>query len=302
MQPYLSLLHREWLQHRFGWSLIAGVPLALGLLLVAFGRFESSEMPPDPDQIRLIAALASIGGTTVALFAIACVTSLFFMAGIARRDHGDRSVEFWLSLPTGHAPSLAVPLAAHLLLVPAAALVLGWLAGHVVCFVLVSRMGGVGHLASLPWPALMGATIALVLRFLAGLPLAVLWVLPLLLLLVLMGAWFKRWGWVILAVASIALSVLDVFSVGQRWLLATAAQLVQRAGQALVGAGGPGLSLEAGDDPVAALGHMPAMAWHDFVAALAALASPLFAGALAASALGFWLLVRWRAKGAGLGD
>jgi hypothetical protein len=300
--PWIALLQREWLQHRFGWTLIAGIPLAIALLVVAFGRFESSEMPPDPDQIRLIAAFAAIAGTAVGLFAIACVTSIIFMAGLARRDHGDRSVEFWLSLPSGHAPSLAVPLATHLLLVPAAALVVGWLAGQLVCLVLLNRMGGLGEAVRLPWAELLGATLTLVLRFLAGLPLAVLWMLPLVLLLVLMNAWFKRWGWVVLAVAVLALGVLDAFSAGQRWLLDTAARLLQHAAVSLAGAGGTSLGMQAGDDPAAVLGALPALAWRDFLAALGDLASPLFVGALVASALGFWLLVRWRAGGAGLRD
>lgn len=302
MQPYLSLLQREWLQHRFGWSLAAGIPLALGLLVVAFGSFEASEMPPDPDQIRAIAAFASIGGTTVLLFVIACITSLIFMAGLARRDHGDRSIEFWLALPTGHTPSLAVPLAVHLLVVPAAALVLGWLAGQAVCLVLVGRMGGLAQWVALPWAELLQATLVLLLRFLAGLPLAVLWVLPLVLLLVLMNAWFKRWGWVVLALAVLALNLIDLFTTGQRWLLETAVQLVQRGGLALIGAGGSGLSIGMGEEPASALGRMPALAWQDFLAALGGLVSPLFAGAMVASALGFWLLLRWRAGGAGLSD
>jgi ABC-2 type transport system permease protein len=46
------------------------------------------------------------------------VTSLFIALGSPRRDHGDRSIEFWLSLPSGHGESLAAPMLVHLLLVP----------------------------------------------------------------------------------------------------------------------------------------------------------------------------------------
>lgn len=303
MQPYLSLLRREWLQHRFGWSLIVGVPLLLSLLALTFGNIETdADLPTDPQQLRLLVSFIALAGTTVVLFTIACVTSIIFMSGLARRDHGDRSVEFWLSLPVGHGASLGAPLVTHLLLVPAAAALVGWVAGLVFCLVLVGRLGGLEAWAGLPWAEVIGASLSLLARLLAGLPLAVLWVLPLVLLLVLMNAWFKRWGWVVLSVAVLALGLLDQFSAGQRWLLDTAAQLIRRAGLSLMGAGGPGIGLKAGQDGVEALGKAPGVALNDFIAALGALASPLFVGSLAASALGFWLLVRWRARGAGLQD
>jgi hypothetical protein len=64
-----------------------------------------------------------MAASTMLPFVILWVSSLIIVSGLARRDHGDRSNEFfWMSLPVGHGTSLAVPLAVHLLLVPAAVL------------------------------------------------------------------------------------------------------------------------------------------------------------------------------------
>ncbi|WP_205702797.1 hypothetical protein, partial [Rubrivivax rivuli] len=127
-------------------ALMVGVPLGIALLLLSFGQIQlgSDEASQVNDKLRPLQ--------------LACLISVIIVAGMARRDHSDRSVEFWLSLPATHSASLAAPLVVHLLLVPAAALLAG-LAGE-----------------------------------------AVLWLSPLILLVVLLSAWFRSWSWVILGV------------------------------------------------------------------------------------------------------
>ena len=183
MDTFLTLIRREWMQHRFGWMLLVTVPLALALLGLVVGQIEFDSETAEkvgPAFPTLLGMIAMTAGTVVT-FTILGATSLLLLTGLARRDHADRSVEFWLSLPTSHTASLAAPLVTHLLLVPAAALVVGLVGGWVISGALVTRLTGFGSWLALPWADLLLAGIALVLRIMAGLPLAVLWAAPLLL-------------------------------------------------------------------------------------------------------------------------
>ena len=117
MQKILPLMQREWLQHRFGWALAMLIPLGLAAVLTAFGQVEldADTIARAGDALPLMLAMSAIAISALLLFTILSVTSGIIVAGLARRDHADRSIEFWLSVPVGHAQSLAVPLAVHLL-------------------------------------------------------------------------------------------------------------------------------------------------------------------------------------------
>lgn len=301
MKNLIPLMQREWLQHRLAWALLVLVPLALAILPLTFGEVDfdndaTSRVGPD---LALMIALGSAMGTTTILFAIVWITSTFIAIGTPRRDHGDRSIEFWMSLPTGHTESLVAPLLVHLVLVPAAALVLGWMASFLVSALLVSRAAGLDAWLALPWSELILAGVAIVARMVAGLPLATLWLLPLLLMAMLSNALFKRLGLPVLAVAlgvgGLVLS--QVF--GQHWLFQAIGHIVREAGLALAGASGKGLSLTGEDDPTQVLQALPAWAVTDWLGAVRALATPAFAGVLALAAVLLTALVGWRQRGAG---
>ena len=303
MNLLIPLMRREWLQHRFGWTMLAMVPLALALLLFTFGQVELSDgdMSLPPDVLAVLAATATIAGSTVVIFLTLWVTSLIIVSGLPRRDHGDRSIEFWLSLPISHTQSLGVPLLVHLILVPAAALVVGLLGGYALSLAVVSRVVGFGAWVALPWLDLLFGTLMLWLRLLAGLPLATLWLAPLILLVLLSTALFRRWGLPILAagfgLGSLALEHL----VGQTVLPELVGSLAENAARAMVSASGKGFVFGSGEDPMQALYRLPGWALHDLGAALVAMASPLLVGGLAFAAACFAALVYWRQRGAGAG-
>lgn len=303
MNKLIPLLRREWLQYRFGWTLMVLVPLAIALLLLAFGeihlgREEAEQVNSQlrPLQLASMLSVASIAGSAATLFMIACFSSIIIVAGMARRDHSDRSVEFWLSLPTTHSASLAAPLLVHLLLVPAAALLLGLAGGLLVSMVLVTRVIGIGEWFALPWLDLLPAVLALAGRLLAGLPLAMLWLSPLILLVVLLSAWFRMWSWVILGVGIGLGSQLLNRLFGQPMLADITLGLLRQARGALVHAG-QGFAMEA-DRGTDSLRHLPAWALHDFLMAVKELPSPLLLGGLLFAAGCFYLLVQWRERGA----
>jgi ABC-2 type transport system permease protein len=300
MNTFKTLVLREWMQHRFGWALLTLVPLAIALFGLAVGQieldFDTAERAGP--QFPTLLAMIALGAGTVVTFVILGATSLILLSGLARRDHGDRSVEFWLSLPTSHTASLGAPLATHLLLVPAAALALGLVSGWLVSIVLVTRLAGFPAWLALPWVELASAGVAFVLRGVAGLPLAVMWAAPLLLAVVLANAYLKRWGLPVLLLALAMGGVLLDRWLGDGAVAYTIGATVRQAGQALIGAGQQTLQMNEQQLPAAALRQVPAWLLGDFVAAIKALASPLFAGCVLSSAALFALLLDWRSRGA----
>ncbi|MDE2367584.1 MAG: hypothetical protein KGN16_01330 [Burkholderiales bacterium] len=298
---YSTLVYREWLQHRLGWTLVALLPLLVAAGLVGFGQvqFDADAQLPGPDVLPLIMALVAIAGSAALIFLIMVVTSSIIVTGLARRDVADRSIEFWLSLPTSDSVSLAVPLVVHLILVPAAALLVGLAGGVLVSGVLVGRFVGIGAWLALPWGSLLAGTLAIALRVLLGLPLAVLWLSPLIGLTMLCTAWFKRWGIVVMAVGFGIGGWLVKRLFGDPLLTRATGELLRQAGHALIDADGQGYAITNRTDPAVFLHHAWSTALSDYPAALANLASPLLVVAVAIAALCFWLLVRWRRRGAG---
>ncbi|HSQ72705.1 MAG TPA: hypothetical protein VLM87_09810 [Rubrivivax sp.] len=300
MSNIVPLMQREWLQHRFGWSLMAVVPIGLALLLVAFGevQLDPGEAEAAGDALPAMLAAASIGAGTVLIFLIAWLSSAILVSGLSRRDHADRSVEFWLSLPVGHSRFLATPLFVHLLLVPAAALLVGLVGGTLVSMVLVGRVAGMGAWFALPWATLVPAALAAVGRLLLGLPLATLWLLPLIMLVVLFTAWFRRWGLIIVGVGAGLGSYLLELVFGQPLLWQAVVDLIRNAALSMAGASQTGPTLQDPENALAVLGALPGWVLNDFGHALALLASPLLAGGLLVAAACFALLVDWRRRGA----
>ena len=303
MNNLLPLMRREWLQHRFAWALLMLLPLALAVLPLAFGQIEfdsdSHMANRSGSELATLLGLISIVLSAAVIFMLVWVTSLFISTSLPRRDHADRSVEFWLSLPTGHAESFAAPLLVHLVLVPAAALLVGLLGGYAVSLLLVTRFVSLGEWLALPWGSLLAGTLSVAARVIAGLPLATLWLSPLILLAMLCTALFRRWGLPVLVVGVSLTSALLRFVFGQPLMSETIGRLGRNAGLALAGASGQGLLITDKTEPLQALHDLPGWALQDLMAALRDVASPLFVGAMVVSAALFMLLVLWRQRGAG---
>jgi ABC-2 type transport system permease protein len=299
MQTFITLARREWMQHRFGWALLVAVPLALAVLALSFTpaevnldtEFRLGELLP-----TMLTGIALVGGA-LGLVLLLILASVVFMIGLPRRDDADRSVEFWLSMPVSHSASLGVPLAVHLLLVPMVALLVGLACGALVSLVLVARTVGIGDWFAQPWGLILPAIAGGAGRLLVGIPLAILWLLPLILLLMWFVAVFKRWGLPALVVSQVGLNFFaERFGAGPV-VADTLGFLLQRAATALIGEGD---SREVGNaaDVVTMLQEIPAMAWQGTQEALLDAASAPMLMCLLASALRFAALVAWRRRGA----
>ncbi len=302
MKTFLTLLQREWLQHRFGWSLLAGIPLALALLLLSVGQIQFDHDPVEQlgSALPVALTLGAMAATPLILLTILWGTSLILMTSLARRDHQDRSIEFWMSMPVSHSASLGAPLLTHLLLVPIAALVVGLAGGWLVSLVLVTRLAGFGAWLSLPWADLLPAVFAGLLRVAAGVPLALLWLSPIIGAVVLFGAWFRRWGLPVL-LASIGIASL----IQRQWFGSPSVgeligSLFRHAGQSLAVAGRHEFDSAGPDQMFGLLQELPRLAKTDLGMAAQALGSPLWIGAAVVAAACFVLLVDWRQRGAGV--
>jgi ABC-2 type transport system permease protein len=302
MKTFNTLLLREWFQHRFGWALLALIPLGLAIVLLGVGQIEvePGTVQEVGDFFPTMLAAISLAGTTSMLFVLGLVVSLFLVSGLARRDHADRSVEFWLSLPTSHAQSLAAPLLTHLVFVPVAALALGIAGGLAVSFVVVSRLVGAGAWFSLPWGDLLATALASFARLAVGVPLAMLWLLPLILAAVLLGAWLKRWGVPVLLLGlSVGATVAQqVF--GFVWPAQAIRLVLMQAVRSLFHTQEDGAVIDHGSQFAGAFAQLPSFMLGDIAPAFGLLLSPAFAVVLALSAGLFWLLIDWRKRGAGV--
>ena len=302
-RTFATLLRREWLQHKTGWLVIVAVPPLIGLLVLLAGQVTIDIDDQDRtivfDQVPALAlAVATLLGSGVLTFLLAWAATLIFAPTVVRRDVQDRSIEFWLSLPAGHAVSVTAPLLAHLLLFPLAALLIGMAAGVPLSLAVVARFAGLADWLALPWGTLAAAWVAVTLRLALGLLLATLWLSPLIMLVEAASAWLKRWGIpaVVLGIAVVANVMEKVFGQPQVWDLGRA--LFTQAGRAFVaGHPGSGLHFGRGAAPQAMLGAVPAWALADAGLALRALAQPLLLLCLAISAACFALLVLRRRRG-----
>ena len=300
MNNLIPLMRREWLQHRFVWAMLMLVPLGLAVMLLSFGQIEMGDAMENrpPADVAAVMGSMTIVITSAIVFLLVWITSVFVTSGLARRDHADRSVEFWLSLPTGHAESYAAPLLVHLLLAPAAALLVGLAGGYVMSLLVVARFLGVTEWLALPWGQVILATVALAGRVLAGLPLATLWLSPLIMLALLANALFKRWGLPVLAVGLGLGGVVLKYVFGQPLLSQALSRVGSEAATALLGAS---QQPPTGDRPSAVemLRALPGWAANDLGAAVSAAASPAMLAAVAVAAALFAALVYWRRQGAG---
>ena len=304
MKNILPLMQREWLQHRFAWAMMTLLPIALAILPLTFGSVEFDGQMADRSgsEMALMLGSVSVVATMAIIFLLVWVTSVFITSGLPRRDHADRSIEFWLSLPTGHGESLGVPLLVHLVLAPAAALLVGLLGGYAISLLLVTRFVGIGEWFALPWVSLTAGTLSLAARVIAGLPLAALWLLPLVLLAMLANAFFKRWGLPVLAVG-LGLSSLVLKAVfGQPMLMNAIGTLGANAGTSIMGASGEGVTFSDRAPPAETLASLPGWALHDLGFALRDMVSLQFVAAMVVSGLLFAALVLWRQRGAGGGN
>ena len=205
LQRFKTLLLREWMQHRLGWLLVMFVPPLLVMLLLPFGQVApGDDLRPDfPTHGANFLAFGTLCATAVAMFGITWAINTFQLPGLARRDQQDRSIEFWMSLPSTHAESIGATLLMHALLVPMAALAAGSAVGLLMAAGLLTKLLNIGAIVQVDWALVLGMAAVALARFLIGIVLMSLWLAPLLLALMAASAWLKRLGVPVLVAATL---------------------------------------------------------------------------------------------------
>ncbi len=198
---FKTLLLREWLQNRWIWAVVVSTLPMLMLVVMPFG--EVKMLPNTPVQL--------VAGVVIALSAVVAVlaawaTVLFMAPGLARRDSQDRSIEFWLSLPSTHPEHVGAQYVSHALLFPLGALAAGVGFGLVLMPIILLKWQGMAALTAVDWPGLLawlgGAAASAVLSLL----LAALWLSPVVMVLMATSAWVKRLALPLLAIVATALA------------------------------------------------------------------------------------------------
>ncbi|MDL5031123.1 hypothetical protein QRD43_04310 [Pelomonas sp. APW6] len=289
-QRFLTLMQREWMQHRIGWLLVMLVPPALILLLMPLQGpiVDGDAHVPPPVAVAAVAMLGSMAG----VFALSWIVSMFQLPGLSRRDQQDRSVEFWLSLPATHVESIGATVLTHALLVPMAAMAVGLVCGPVMAAAALLKIHGLAGFGQVPWSGLMGIAVLGWLRLSIGLLLMTLWLAPMFMAMMAAAAWLKRWGVPVLIGGTVIIAnVLDkVYH--NRVVAELLKTQFEGAGKALFNASmtleGRGAAQQLEHESFASLLQLML---HDLGAAFAQLASPHFVGGLALASLCFYLLV-----------
>ena len=256
-------------------------------------------MPPfrhAPALIQTGLLVLTVSGAT---FALALLSLGFQLPGLARRDPQDRSIEFWCSLPVGHAKSVAAMLVAQIVLLPWLAIVVGLAGGLAAAAVGISlTLGPLAWLAQ-PWGLLGVSIAALLLRLTLGLLLAAAWLSPLILLSLAASAWLKRWGVPVVVALSLVGTLLLDRRLAQPLVAPAFSRLSEETLRALLQVDSlRELQLHSVDQVVVLLRDLPGLLLQDLVPLLGRAATPAFLLALAGGALGFALLVLRRQRGA----
>ena len=305
MTPFLTLIRREWIQHRLGWVVLMAAPSVLLLLLSLVDGGLTVEIDdtamrlPKMGQAPALLQTALLGTVVAgATFWVALLAMAFQLPGLARRDQQDGSAGFWTSLPIGHAQGVSALLLTQILLLPWLALLAGLAGGLVVSSVTVVATHGLLAWLQQPWSLLLTAAVALLARISLGLLLAAVWMSPLLLLSMAASAWLKRWGMPVVVVAVLAGTLLIDRRLPAPVVQPALARLSSEALQALLRLEplNPGGALQNLDWP-AFLAGLPVQLLDEAVSLLGRAATPAFVLALAGGALGFALLVLRRQRG-----
>jgi len=217
---FKTLMLREWLQNRWTWLIAAGSLPALVLLITPFGEVQLPKELP----VTLV-ALGVLCATALVAALIAWVTTLFTASGLARRDVQDRSIEFWLSLPSQHGEHVGAQYLMHGFVFPVGALFLGLAAGVVLMPLLLLKWQGFSVLGAVDWAWVLARLLPLVALSVLALAAVALWLAPVVFTIMAASAWVKRLALPLLIVVGALLANLPQTAVHVRAFVGQWAEL-----------------------------------------------------------------------------
>jgi ABC-2 type transport system permease protein len=283
-----TLMLREWLQNRWLWMVAVAALPALTLIVLPFGDVQLPQRFP-----ATLVMVAAVAISAMVCAGMAWLTTLFNATSLARRDVQDRSIEFWLSLPSTHAEHLGAQYLMHGLVFPVAAMLFGLLCGLLVAPLVLLKWGGLAALGAVVWPVAIAQILLAAALFGVGLAVFALWMAPLLATLMALSAWVKRLAMPILAVVFGFLANYPGTRDGFRALSQSFFASVLEPLHAMAAVMGKLLEL-----PMEGSSQLEPMLPLQYLGTLfSGLASPQFAFALALTGLGAWALAVKRGRG-----
>lgn len=297
MQTFKTLMLREWMQHRFGWLLLGGIPMALMVPLLMFGSVQvgdNGKLPP-PEAVAVMFA----AGYTFFMMMLIGASMVFQTPGLARRDREDRSIEFWLSLPTSHSSSVGATVLMNVWALPMLAFGLAATGGAICALIAVVRVHGCAGLTQMPWGSLMSMMLMGEGRLALGMVLGIVWLSPFVLGAMALSAWLRRWGVAVGAGVLAIGSQILAHVYHMPWLLDQLAGQFEHAGWAFLPTlqGQQDFDGDANDPMIHMLADFGQWMAQDTSLALGDLATPRFAITVVLAAIGFGLVVLRRARG-----
>lgn len=280
---FKTLMLREWLQNRWTWLVAVGSLPALVLLITPFGEVKlPKELPVTQVALGVLCTTALVAAV------IAWVTTLFTASGLARRDVQDRSIEFWLSLPSKHGEHFGAQYLMHAFVFPLGALMLGLAAGVLLMPLLLLKWQGFSVLGAVEWAWVLGRLLPLLALGMVALAAVALWLAPVMFTIMAASAWVKRLALPLLVVVGALLANLPQTAVPVRAFVGEWAGL---AGTPLDGLVRVFATMTVPQAKLDGSDLVPLLPM-DFLAELARdLATPQFAAGLLLSAVGIYLLV-----------
>lgn len=217
---FKTLMLREWLQNRWTWVVATSALPVLVLLVLPFGEVRlPDKLPPS------LAAVGVVSISALAAAIMAWMTTLFTATGLARRDVQDRSIEFWMSLPSTHGEHFGAQYLMHGLLFPLGAMVLGLGLGLLTAPLLLVKWQGFATLGAVSWGTLLGVLALQMALGAVALVATALWLAPVVFTLMAASAWVKRLALPLLVVVGALLANLPQTKVHVRAFVGDWAEL-----------------------------------------------------------------------------
>lgn len=235
MKTFVTLLKREYWEHRGGFLWAPFAVVAVFLLITLMG-LSIGQMHMNGDKLKIVniplgAMVNGIAadkmeeiatGINIGLSAMALVVQLvlgfvlfFYLLGALFDDRKDRSILFWKSLPVSDLDMVISKIVTAAIVAPCIA----WVAGVVFHLLMLALLGAFLSLHDVSASKFLWAPaepVKLWIRMLAAIPINALWALPTYGWLLLVSSWARTkpflWGFFVPIIAGLLLAWLDMLT------------------------------------------------------------------------------------------
>jgi hypothetical protein len=239
MKQFSAILLREWIQNRWGWSIVGLIPISIPISLWVFGSIGTNVGLTKPSTQGGWFAILSLGTAYVSLI-LALIAVVSQLSRRTIQDSHGPAAAFWRSFPVPRPLFAAANILMHLFVFPCFALLIGLCAGTAIALIAVPSA------FSLTLPlgtdaagaGLLVATGAC--RLVIGVFIGGLWALPFIATVMLAAVWVKGWSTPFIFSAAVVVTYLVKSGLDVPLPLASLGTIGIRSWQALMPGSAPG--------------------------------------------------------------